>query len=462
MIDMHSHIFNLAYVPIRGILEAWGVPPRLARPAARIFDQLTRVDETPRSALDQALAGAFASDIELATTDLIFDVARSAPAADLEAVSSEVTDAIAYLDSIGTEGRTTHYDATLLLEAEMLGTDRERLARVIRAVGRRVVGKTDTLRWFLLMMNRESVVVDHLLGLWDAGASFVHHMMDMDAHYPHGRSRFDFLTEQVQRLTRLAGHHTGRLRSFVAWCPIRENAVDVVAHALSTSDCIGVKFYPPNGYKPWQNTDGDIYGNATADDVNRRNMDLFRLCVRRDVPLFAHCSRGGMERVRGKTGTYSDPVYWRQVLTVENLGTLRLCLGHAGGAEGWTTPHGPYGDQQWEQSWACAVVSLCTEYPNVYCEFGHLDAVLDDELRSKFLRRLERVVEATRGARYPFARKMMFGSDWHLVSRVPQYRELARVWREMVRRSVVLAPWEHAITTVNAMQYLQLPPAPET
>jgi predicted TIM-barrel fold metal-dependent hydrolase len=452
MIDVHGHIFNLAYIPIRGVLEAWGVPPRLAVPAARIFDKLTRVDETTVSSLDHVLVGAFANEIEATTTDLVLDIARTVPDEDLAAITDDIRQAVEYLDSIGTERRADEYPAAPIVDAEFLGTDRERLARAIRAVGKRVVGAGNTLRWLILMMNRESVIVDHMLSLWEGGSMFVHHMMDMDLHYLHGRSRFEFVEQQVTRLQRLAAHHPGRLRTFVAYCPIRRDAVDVVSRALTDRGCVGVKFYPPSGYKPIDNADGDIFGDATADEVNRRNLSLFRLCAKLDVPVFTHCSPGGMERVRGKTGRYSDPAHWRQVLSVDGLGTLRLCLGHAGGDAGWTAPHSAHGDTEWEGSWGNAVVSLCTQYPHVYCEFGHFDSVFDEEERSKLRRRLERVIAAHGDS---FGRKMMFGADWHLLSRVSHHRDFARVWRALMRSSNILAPYERAFFRDNARDYLK-------
>lgn len=459
MIDVHAHIFNLAYIPIRGVLEAWGVPPLLATPAATVFDRLTRIDDVAASSLDRALAGAFSAEIELPTADLVIDIAVALPKADLEAIADAVRQATEYLDSIETERAGIEYPTSLLLDVEFLGTDRERLVRMVRAVGRRVVGGDETLRWLLLMMNRESVIIASLLSLWEGGASFVHHMMDMDPHYPDGNSRFEFVTVQIDRMRRLVSQHDGRLRTFVAYSPIRLNAVDVIHDALANKDCVGVKFYPPSGYKPIGNVDGDIFGDATAEEVNRRNVELFRLCAGVDVPLFAHCSPGGMERVRGTTGRYSDPAYWLRALQLEGLATLRLCLGHAGGEDAWTLPHSAHGDREWERSWGSTVVSLCTTYPNVYCEFGHFDAVLDDEQRSKLQRRLERVIEMHGDA---FGHKMMFGGDWHLLSRVPHYREAARVWRAMVRSSAALAPYERALFANNAAAYLRRSMAPPT
>jgi hypothetical protein len=300
------------------------------------------------------------------------------------------------------------------------------------------------------MMNRESTIVDQLLSLWEGTPAFTHHMMDMDPHYPRGRSRFDFVTEQIVRMQRLVAGYGRRLRTFVAYCPIRPNALDVVHRALTTDGCIGVKFYPPSGYKPVENADGEIFGDATAAEVNRRNLELFQLCVALDAPLFAHCSPGGMERVRGRTGKYSDPAHWRQALQLDGLAALRLCLGHAGGEDSWTAPHSMRGDSQWERSWGNAVVSLCTQYRNVYCEFGHFDSVLDDEQRSKLRRRLERVVDAHGDA---FGRKMMFGGDWHPLSRVPRFQDVVRVWRAMLRSSTVLAPYEAAFFGDNALAY---------
>jgi hypothetical protein len=454
MIDVHSHVFNLAYIPIQTVLEAGGVPMPLAKPAARILDRLTRVDGDEASPLDGILLQAFVPEIEVSTSDLVLDIARTLSSNDLAAVSDWVTEGVTYLDSIDISARANDYPVSVLLEAGLLGTNRERLARVVRAVGHFVDGGNETLRWLILMLNRESVLVQQLLTLWDDSSVFVHHLADMDPHDRAGLSRFLYATEQIDRLGQLTQAHQGRLYAVVAYCPLRDDAVGIAARALDHRGYIGVDFCPPNGDQPVGTVDSNDFAESTASPADKRNLELFNLCVKLDVPLFAHCAPAGMEGVSATDRTRVSPAHWRVVLEIDGLSPLRLCLSHSGGGVGWTMPHSTNGDDEWERSWACDVVSLCTRYPNVYCSFGHPEWVFDDELRAKFVRRLERVIVATAKAPYPFARKMMFGGAWHLFARAPEHRNLASTWREIFRHSPILSAWEQAFMTENAVAFL--------
>lgn len=453
MIDVHSHLFNLAYLPIEGVLRAWGVPAGLAAPTARLLDRLTRVDEIDSEPLDDRIAGAFRSPIEITTADLVLDIVQAVSAAELAAMHDDLAAATAVLDTMDAEAASAgpgDLPPALLLELDLLGTDRERLARVLHSIGRLIGGAEETLRWILLMLNRESVLVEQLLATWPDVRLFVHHMMDMQHHYHPGACRFEFVGEQVGRMQALVARYPGRFATFVAFNPFRDNALEVVRDAVERRGAWGVKFYPPNGYKPVENRDEDLVG-ARGEEVNRRNIELFRWCVDGDVPLLTHCTPQGMESRPGITGGFSHPKRWRKVLETEGLATLRLCLGHAGGEEGWVAPHSAEGELVWAASYAREVVELCARYPNVFCELGHLECLLQADLRAKFVRRLERVIEAYGDA---FGSKVMYGSDWHLVARVPDCRELPRVLRAAVRGSEILAEYERAWFTDNAVRFL--------
>lgn len=459
MIDAHTYICNLAYVPVRGMLQARGVPEGLAGPAARIFDRLTRVDESKPTQLDSVLLGAFAPAIEVTTADLVLDIARALEATELDAIRDSLAEGAIYLDSVETGRRSDEYQVSLLLETELLGTNRERLARIVRAVGHFIAGGTDTLRWLLLMMNRESVIVERLLALWDGASVSAVHVADLEPSYPHERARFDFVQDQLPRVRRLAAATPGRLATFVGYNPARPDALDIVQRALDALGFDGVVICQPDEDVPGE--DAAVAGAAPA-DVTERAMALFAMCVERDVPVLAPCVPSEVDVVLGEPGTRGGPAYWRRVLEMPGLESLRLCLAHAGGMQGWTLPHSHAGDEAWDSTWACEVVALCTHYPSVYCDFAQFSCVFDDEARAKFTRRLERVVEATAAAARPFSTRVLFGSGWHPFSRTPQHREFARVWRSMIATSPVLAPYEAELLTLNAARYFRFTDTGET
>jgi len=95
--------------------------------------------------------------------------------------------------------------------------------------------------------------------------------------------------------------------------------------------------------------------------------------VSSDVPIFAHCSYGEFQAAKGYGERNPNPKFWLELLEKhDELRTLRLCLGHAGGSDYWFT-----NTLSCHPDWGEAVVKLCTTYPNVYCEVGILEEVAD-------------------------------------------------------------------------------------
>ena len=104
---------------------------------------------------------------------------------------------------------------------------------------------------------------------------------------------------------------------------------------------------------------------------------------------------------------------------------LRLCFGHAGGGyhkiktenNEEKEVYGWYADSndQWvdDDNYARRVIKLCKEYQNVYCDMSYLHDIIDNKkFRDRFIHHLIQAIE-TPGT-YPFSKKIIFGSDWHM------------------------------------------------
>ena len=115
-----------------------------------------------------------------------------------------------------------------------------------------------------------------------------------------------------------------------------------------------------------------------------------------------------MEYARGAGAYLSHPKYWQQVL--KRHGTLRLCLGHAGGEVAWFGP-----DDEKYADWRKPVVELCLKHEGVFCEFGPLDGDYKPKWIDRFKNRLSSL--AANPATAPFMNKICFGSDYHLLLR---------------------------------------------
>ena len=248
-------------------------------------------------------------------------------------------------------------------------------------------------------------------------------MMDMQLAYdPPKAPRYRF-DEQVRRMRLLASEGDGILLGFTAFDPRRGG--------FSLPDrFLGAKFYPAMGYRPAGNDDPELQRSVDA---------FFSACVASDTPVFTHCTPKGFQARTG-SGTNAHPKYWATALSA--FPTLRLCLGHAGGGRmsngaldspGWFAAN----DDEWSRpdNFGSSVAELCRRYERVYCEFGHLDEVLDEHApeREAFESNFAREWTSTAGP-YSFATKCMFGSDHHMPKMINRAADLLEYFRGVFAR----------------------------
>jgi hypothetical protein len=93
--------------------------------------------------------------------------------------------------------------------------------------------------------------------------------------------------------------------------------------------------------------------------------------------------------------------------------TLRLCLGHAGGADYW------FGGGK-ASSWGQLVYDLCRRYPNVYCEITTHAELVSADRQAYFVDRLAKSFDDSQHNAdhkpydYSFSKKLIYGTDWYL------------------------------------------------
>ncbi len=436
-IDGHSHIFNWRHVPVEGFFRS---KPFLGKAAAAwltdLVQELARhpeLVEKLREALEHHTPRAAVLD------SILQHLARRAT----------VEEARAGVEAIVTQGLGAAISDGQAAEAE--GEPSELRANLL---------------FVLNLLAETATIAEHLVrGTYELEPEapealprsyFVTLMMDMGlAHTvtrkgapipPDQQPRPPALPypEQIREMVELGKAYRGRLLSFVAFDPRREDALARVEQALNEG-MVGVKLYPPMGYRP---LDADHRESFRA---------LYAFCCEHDVPVMAHCTAHGFEAYPGH-GVFSEPSSRRDParepqgwdVVLKEFGTLRLCLGHTGGAgfHNRRKPGGPAGrlsypgwcSRRWRsrltvrRNYALDVVRLCVDHPNVYADLSYLHEIVgDDTRRGRLDRHLREVLarEEDRGD-HPLVSKLMYGSDWHMPDVAfcaQQLREaLAEVW----------------------------------
>lgn len=475
IIDMHTHLFNANYLPLKEIFISRGIPKHLAAMLAKLVQVLAKESSqrfrlvSPNANL--SFEAVLKSNITLLSNDNTHDTHFEALAGTLEdLVLSQL-----YLEIEGLESRfeatTSLEDSelyTLLSELDiefgdeasaailnlhsehgfiavsqnttpLIGiTDkglfsglRKMLERFIKKAAQFVESAGDFLDFILTMLRGEKKLLNRLEGYYaDLNIPFllVHYMMDMQ--YPFsGDVKYDFYKDQLPKMTSLEKLSDGTLLGFSAFDPIRclqkglsDAAIISLINESLAYGKVGFKFYPPMGYRAANNEEQPKLEHV---------VDLFfDHCAANNIPVFTHCTPEGFEQSPGKTGSNSHPKYWEACLAKPGRENLRLCFGHAGGGRrkvnnklvhGWLS--GGVDEDNWndDDNYARWVVKLCRKYKNVYCEIAYMHEIIgssgsSDKFKERLIIEYARMVDTEHP--YAFADKIMYGSDWHMPSMV--------------------------------------------
>ena len=505
LIDMHTHMFNADYLPLRGIFWSRGVPDPLNGWLARLSWALTKTSKFPNLVLtplelghhkDFALDAHEISDerhahnlemldeyievladngsklylhsqLDMSAAEIKMKAARGPDSLsmELENLFSEIHKEFGDTDSA--KDLHLEMDVGNKFHAESLSGEtkawawgwgaglRRMLRRFLKKAMKFVEKAVDLIDFVWNMTKREKDLLTRLQNYYatrNIPFILVHYMMDMQFPYQAARDKVkdgavkvDFYRDrqntpsQLSQMKDLAEHSQGTLLGFSAFDPVRflksgSSVMDIKAHLDKAieSDMLGFKFYPPLGFKAAEN---NIPGMDYVVDV------FLDYCVEHDLPVFTHCTPEGFEvSPDSESGLNAHPKYWRAALEKnEARRNLRLCLGHAGGGKyelksgyvshGWIASD----SEQWEHedNFAKHVVDLCREFPNVYCEFANIDTILDQSSHRENLQKnlIARLSDEAGVGTYSLRRKIMYGTDWHMVGMV---NDVIRYFDELV------------------------------
>lgn len=509
IIDIHTHMFNGHYVPLRDIFHyKFGLNERVSGALGVIVNGL--VNTKPRGddwwETDQYTEGwkAFANNAEdeefdvEAFADRIMDTlsyqilaeasSYSANKALNNAWSSELLRALMTIveEDAKEEGREFSREEFIenlsphFFKTDSLYHNQKRMKGISDSFGAigngpmiRLLRKLgDYLGFVGKMLLHEEDLAGHLTGDnyrdEDKPALTLHLMMDMEPAYialgGHTPPKLDYVTQQIPRTHDVTRNSHGKLLGFVAYDPRRgTEGLEIVKSAMAMGYA-GVKLYPPMGYKP---DDFDSFG------------DLYRHCEVNGIPIMTHCTPVGfIAKKNSDFGLNSDPDYWNEVLHQYN--DLTLCFGHAGGGDyeveikddpvnapdtirteifyGWYDP-AEDDSSLWdtEYGYPRKIIDLCQLYPNVYTDLSYLHAIIGhSSKRDAFVARLRTAVGSQDGKPYDFGHKMMYGSDWHMAQIVKRTNKFLDRLQLIFSKTPELVPYTDHFFHHNAVRFLRL------
>lgn len=389
----------------------------LPQPDAILLDEMAKAAGVP---LAEAAAGMVASDEGLAPA------ARRRIAAPVPSLGQQLAPGLLRPDAATVDPRSLNL-AGVLQWATLMTRDRAD----IRARARALYGKPDEARIFC------NYLVD--LGLW---------LQPIEPMTPSS------MTDQIALASRLSlADEQVLVLNFVPFCPLRaavegQVALARVQDAILNKGFAGVKLYPSMGFRPDDNS-GISFAHA-SEQVRRnpppgRALDqalaaLYQWCEAEDVPIATHASHS-MGAGPGTEG-YSAPWLWAPVLRA--YPRLRVNLAHFGG-------FGRHNPQSWQQQ----LGALMADDAQLFFDTGYWDRAARDHSETP-----NGPLASTRAflQQYPTAgRRMMYGSDWHMIAREPDHTayhgQLRNFVTALARTDATLVP---AIRGGNALRWLGL------
>lgn len=462
--DVHVHTFNARFLPLRGILQgkrdiappwSWLLTDEGAAVVARLLAERTELSPAGnQKSMERDTSFQTVEELPTGggkgTARFFGKIINKAVDKGAWKPGMDMLDQRRAVDRAAEEMNPAQRKAILTI-SEMMGVEVENPAASAEE-------KVKSITRFLWTLTQNDADLPELYRrLHSEGGvtrpenlRVISHMMDLAPVYDQqadgNETLVDFQKGQIPRMEKSSKASNGKLDYFVAWNPYRDHwaggqpggALKIVQDAILNHGAKGVKIYPPSGYRaagnvipkrPWtlstrkpgeqwyaryQSLEGTTLAEKAA-ALDRSMEQLLVWCEQKDIPVFTHSGYGEFEARKGYGEWNADPQWWEQYLSAHSRPgapcQLRLCFGHAGGADHWFG-QGTHGE------WGKKVYQLCTTYPNVYCEITANSEMLNPVLQAHFVRALAASFAASQSASpatpYPFSKKLLYGTDWPL------------------------------------------------
>ncbi len=356
-----------------------------------------------------------------------------------------------FLDETGANLRSAN-SADLRLRAQLLveaGAGRAglRSARISNtAAARRLLAGDGAngliLKWIaLFLQSRASLAAELAQATRKSGfkpALLVPLMVDYAHWLGQDTSEGSSFDEQVAVMGEIGRRAEGAsIHGMVAFDPLRavfwkrgrndrfpSAAFDPIALAresMTNHGFLGLKVYPPMGFKATGNTDDQSYpseviralpGGAAGlgSDLDDAMIQAFELCLEFDAPIIAHANNSVARG--GGYGMRAAPAHWIKAL--EKRPRLRICLAHQG-RFCWREDPLPADVPASESSWEWTIGRYVRDNPDshLYMDISYLSEVLEAGSARYYADQLKAWIrECDREARH-----IVYGTDWIMLGR---------------------------------------------
>lgn len=358
-------------------------------------------------------------------------------------------------------------------------------------ISRRIKRATNTVavfaRWSYLLTRPRGDLIRQMKQAYPGVKAFGVSMVDYD-HWLNDQSPTP-LQVQVSLLSRYREIFAGQglvLYPVIAFDPYRQliaehrarqgdnspSPLDLVKDAIDNRGFVGVKLYPPMGFRPIGNSElpprafrpksDDLNWDRFPRDLDRALDDLYRWCSRRGVTIKTHTSASQSPSKDARSR--SHPIWWERVLKRHR--DLRINLGHFGGMREPSDAKTSKTVQilnRYDRLLTGAsekrmtkILELLDRYEHAYADISDFHEILgatatDRKRRGQFFEFLR---QQRKISQKDLWRKVLYGSDWLMLARAPGYRRYLGAWRAQLASHKIDDASQKNFFSANARRYL--------
>lgn len=289
-----------------------------------------------------------------------------------------------------------------------------------------------------------------LTALYPETDLFVPAMVDMDLHL--GDASLVTLRQQVDLMEYIFVATGGRFHGYVAFDPLRQARVDgarpgghnspmspirIVQRAVTEQGFIGVKLYPPMGFRPTGNSALQHcggHGKQERAQYDKLLEELFEWCASERVPVLTHCNDSIYADITDPKDSdcfeLGTPAQWAALFEGANAakyeGKLRIDLGHFGRtdihsrnrlalldaeAAGRSDVEKLRKQRDEDLAESKALVAALAAHPeSLFADLSNYDSLDDHRLRKAFKKDIGELIQANPH----LSRQLMYGTDWFM------------------------------------------------
>ncbi len=361
--------------------------------------------------------------------------------------------------------------------------------------------RANLFKWVALFSKSRRELIGKLNGFYTATSNRCELMTPALVDFSAWLSEPDIagqrLTDQVAvmgAIGKLPG--TPRIHGFVGFDPVRAiladhgynpgnhtslpviKPLDLVHDAVNKHGFLGVKLYPPMGFRAWGNAkgdipfsrvikrqitatpDGDISDKEVGKKIDAELEKLYRYCADNGVPILAHAYNSN--QAEECTGWRASPQYWGDV--IDKFSTpekpLRLCLGHFGSfsAHEQFKSCSSFDNKAWEIIIGGILKKDAGKF--VFADLSYLSEALDTSAEGATrLKKLATSFKSFIASYDSGVEHLCYGSDWNMLGRESGHERYHVAIGNFLRDRVGIdAVRMNNVFLANAVRFLGLRP----